>query len=547
MRDWGQWRDDLLAGLVGAVAGAPQAMGFALIAGVNPVYGLYTAVISTIFGAALGSSTYMTVGPTNALALVVASTLSDLNGGNQVELVFVLTLLTGAFFLLFAVLRLGFLVRFVSNAVMTGFITGAGLLIVFGQVRHLNGYDPSGSNALLSFLDWVVHLHRSNPQTVVIAGGAIAVMLLLQRTRLQNLATLIAIVAASVATLLLNWEAVALVRDIADVPRGLPTPTLPDLAAVPDLATAAFALAVLGAVQSAAIANVAPGPEGRKPIFGRDLIGMGVGNIVGALFQSIPACGSLSRTAINVAAGARTRWANAIAGGFVALMLLMLGAAIEVVTLAALAAQLILAAVSLINLKQIRMVWRVGLPARAAMLVTFVSTLLLPLEYSIYLGVGLSLLLYLYASSEDITAVQLVLLDNGNFREQPPPAQLSNHTITIISLHGSLYFAAARQLTNLLPDPSHSSGAVVILRLREAHGLGSTALNAITAYHAALQAHAGRLILTGVSHELRATLDRAGVLAVIGRENVFEKEDEVFAATRSAFALQQQHAGGDAP
>ncbi len=536
MSDSNSWRDDLIAGLVGAVAGAPQAMGFALIAGVNPIYGLYTALVSTILGALFGSSTFMTVGPTNALALVVASSLGVLTDGNAVDQVFVLTLLTGAFFLLFAVMRLGFLVRFVSNAVMTGFITGAGLLIVFGQVRHLNGYDPSGRNALFSFFDWVTHLHLSNPQTVVIAAVALTIMIVVRRTRLKNLNTLIAIVAASAAALLLNWEAVGMVRDIADVPRGLPAPVLPDLSLVPDLAAAAFALAVLGAVQSAAIANVVPEPEGRKSVFGRDLIGMGVGNVAGAIFQGIPACGSLSRTAVNVAAGARTRWANVIAGGFVALTLLVLGAAIEVVTLAALGAQLILAAISLIDVRQIRMVWRVGIPARAAMLLTFVSTMILPLEYSIYLGVGLSLLLYLYASSKDITAVQLVPLDNGRFREQPLPERLAANETIIISLHGSLYFAAARQLTNLLPDAYNSTGAVVILRLREAHGLASTALNEITAYHRTLRARDGRVVLTGVSAELRATMKRTGTLDVIGQEYVFQRKDEVFAATASAFA-----------
>jgi len=231
-----------------------------------------------------------------------------------------------------------------------------------------------------------------------------------------------------------------------------------------------------------------------------------------------------------------------IAGGFVALTLLVLGAAIEVVTLAALGAQLILAAISLIDVRQIRMVWRVGIPARAAMLLTFVSTMILPLEYSIYLGVGLSLLLYLYASSKDITAVQLVPLDNGRFREQPLPEKLAANETIIISLHGSLYFAAARQLTNLLPDAYNSTGAVVILRLREAHGLASTALNEITAYHWTLRARDGRVILTGVSAELRATMKRAGTLDVIGQEYVFQRKDEVFAATASAFASHRHQA-----
>lgn len=139
-----QWRDDLLAGLTGAVAGAPQAMGFALIAGIEPTYGLYTAVVSTIIGAFFGQSSFMTIGSTNALALVVATTLVNFEGAAQTERLFVLTGLTGIFYLIFGIFRLGFLLRFVSNAVMTGFVTGAGLLIIFGQVRYLTGYNPVG-------------------------------------------------------------------------------------------------------------------------------------------------------------------------------------------------------------------------------------------------------------------------------------------------------------------------------------------------------------------------------------------------------------------
>jgi len=534
MKNLGQWRDDVIAGFVGAVAGAPQAMGFALVAGVNPIYGLYTAVVSTIFGALFGKATFMTIGPTNALSLVVASTLGDFQGMLQIERLFMLTVLTGLFYLLFVMLRLGFLVRFVSNAVMTGFITGAGLLIIFGQVRHLNGYEPIGETALLKFFDWLIHLPSSNPQTVFIGAGALLLMLGLRRTSLKNLSTLIAIGVASSVVLLLDWNTVTVVRDISTVPQGLPAPILPDFSLAPELLTAACAIAVLGAVQSAAIANAVPEPDGKTPNFERDLLGMGLGNIIGGFFQGMPACGSLSRTAVNVNTGARTRWANAFSGGFVALILLLLGKAIEIVTLAALGAQLILAAISLIQPHEIRMVWRVSLPARAAMIATFISTLVLPLEYSIYVGVGISLALYLYSSSENIIAKQLIPIVNGRYRVAPLPEYLPDNDSIIISLHGSLYFAAVHRLKTVLPDPTLAQGTLVILRLREASGLGSTAIHFIKEYHTALCKHGGKLILSGVSPQMHSILERAGMIDIIRTENVFEADDVIFAATTNA-------------
>ncbi|MCA9914010.1 MAG: SulP family inorganic anion transporter, partial [Anaerolineae bacterium] len=150
-------KDDLLAGLSSAIAGTPQSMAFALIAGVNPIYGLYTAILAPIISAVFGSSGLMTVGTTNALALIVAGTLSTFEDGDPIQRLFILTFLSGVFYIAFGVFRLGSLVKFVSNAVMTGFITGAALLIIFGQLPYLTNYQAQGSTALLKVVDWVLH------------------------------------------------------------------------------------------------------------------------------------------------------------------------------------------------------------------------------------------------------------------------------------------------------------------------------------------------------------------------------------------------------
>lgn len=536
MKNFEQWRDDLVAGLTGAVAGAPQAMGFALIAGINPIYGLYTAIVSTILGAVFGRSSLMTIGPTNALALVVATTLAGFEGADEIERLFVLTMLTGVFYLCFGFLRLDFILRFVSHAVMTGFITGAGLLIILGQVRHINGYNPVGDTTLLAFFDWLVNLHRGDVATTVMGITALGIILAIRRTRLKNAGTLIAIIITSMIVGLLHWESVTLVRDISNIVPGLPMPIVPNPGLIPELAIAALAIAILGTIQSASLIGVAPeSDEEEEPSdFNRDLIGMGVANVVGGIFQGMPASGSLSRTVINIGAGARTRYANIFAGIFVMMMLVLLGGVIELITLTALAAQLILAATSLINLSRIRTIWRVNLSAKLAMGTTFISTLVLPLEYSIYVGVVLSIGLYLYTSSQDLSVEQLIPLADAHYRVAPVPTTFPHNETIIFSIHGSLYFAAIQRLQAILPDPKTAHHTTVILRLRDASHVGSTALDFFLSYHFALRQHESRLIFTGISPQIHDIFDHTGFSKIVGADNLFDAHEVILMGTTHA-------------
>jgi SulP family sulfate permease len=526
---------DLLAGATGAVAGAPQAMGFAIIAGVSPLYGLYAAVAATITGALVAGSTFMTIAPTNALSVVVGSTLLAYSGDELIGRLFTLTLLVGVFQLAFGVLRLGSLTRFVSNAVMTGFITGAGTLIMLGQLRHLTGYEGgTGSTVLEKFWDWLIHLPASDPQTTVIGVAAVVIIFGLHHTRYKSIATLVAILVTSVFVALVGWEDVALVRDMSAIPNGLPQPILPDLQYAAEMLPAALALAVLASVQSVALSQTVPEADGTIASPTRDLIGQGIANLVGGLFQGMPSGGSLSRTAVNVSAGARTRLANIFAGGLVAVILLAFGSLIERVTLAALAGHLVVAALSLINIGSIRFVWQVNVSARLVMVITFLSTLIFPLEYSIYIGIVLSLVLYVYSSAAAIRVVQLVPDHDHHFREAPVPVDLPDGEPVIFSVTGNLYFAAVHKLEEMLPRPNGSHRTAVILRLRDNQYLGSTGIKFLCRYAKQLQACGGCLMLAGVSPKVRRELLRTEPLEGLGQENVFAAQDVVFAATEQA-------------
>lgn len=528
---------DFAAGVTGATAGAPQAMAFAIVAGISPIYGLYTAIVSTIVAALFGSSTVMTTAPSNALAVVVASTLAPFTeSGDMVPRLVTLTFLVGVIQMVMGLLRLGGLTRFVSAAVMTGFVTGAALLVLLGQLSHLTGIATGSYRRVIeNVFDLARRLDQLHPQTFVIGLAAIVIIVFLHHTRLSSFATLIAILITTIVVVLFNWDAqgVELVRDLSPIPRRLPDPMLPEAALVDDMFTAALAIAVLGLVQTAALSQSLKEKDDRIPDASREFVGQGLANMAGALFQNMPSSGSLSRTAVNMKAGARTRLANVWAGIFVALIMLLFGGLAERIPLAALAGHLVVAATTLISLPRISFIWRASWTGRWAMAATFVSTLALPLEYSVYVGVALSLAIYVQQSSH-MLITQLEPVGANMFRETPFSGRLPDAEPVILSVHGNLYFAAMRDLAARLPDPNGARRPVVILRLRGDTLLASTGVSVLVSYAERLRARGGLLILCGVERPVLETLRRTGALNRIGRENVFLAGEFLLASTQTA-------------
>ena len=531
---------DLLAGASGAAVGAPQAMGFAIIAGLSPVYGLHSAVVATIVGALSTGSVFITVSPTNALALVVGSTLLVSAPGDAPGHLFTLTVMVGVIQLALGLLRFSNLLRFVSNTVMTGFISGAGLLIIIGQLDGLSGVAGGGSGSALARLGvWLQQLPGIHAQSLFIGLLSIAIIVTLWRTRLKYLAMLVSLLVCSSLVQLAGWEDVLLTGDSMAVPAGLPYPALPTPGYVPGLVSAALAIALLASMQSASLSRMIPQPDGSYSDTRRDLTGQGLANILGGMFQGMPAGGSLSRTAINISAGARSRMANVFAGLFVATILIVFGPLIERIPLPALAGQLIVAATSLIRADALRLAWRVNMEARLVLLATLVATLLFPLQHSIYIGIGISLISFLWSSARNLQVRSLAQTADGAFREEAMPRQLPEHQPLVVSIAGNLNYAAVPLLEKRLPQPDgNSARPVVVLRLRNNVSLGSTGIRFLKAYARKLEAAGGRLLLAGVSLDVHRQLQRTDELREL--EPVFLAEDVIFASTRRALAWAEE-------
>jgi sulfate permease, SulP family len=548
---------DLLAALAFAVVNVPQAMGHALLAAVNPLLGIYTLMIAVPVGALFSSSVFMNVSTTGALSVAAGVVLVDWPPGQRIEVLVVLVLLVGVMQLLCGLLRLGFLIRFVSNAVMTGFLNGVAVLIILGQLGDLTGYRSDFTNRVAQALDLLLRIGQIDLRTTAI--GAATLALILVALGLESLRRYAFILAIAVATLLLalltrpalptaaEFGAVATVGDIARISRDLPQLMLPQPSLILSLWLPALSIAIIGLVQGAGVSQGTPNPDGRYPDVSRDFAGQGAANIATSLVGGIPAGGSVSGTALIVGAGGRSRWANLFVGLFVALIVLLAGPLVERVPMPALAALLIVAGFQGLRIEQAMVAWKTGRISRLVMGVTFIATLIVPLQFAVLFGVALSILLHAIRQSNKVVVTQWVLQPQGFPLEQPPPRQLPSHQLTLLHVYGSLFFAAARNVEEMLPAVGDATNAVVAINLRGKSEIGSTFAGVLQRYAQQLQQQQCKLMLVGVDAGVREQLAKTGMLAIIGDDSVFVATPQIGEALNRAVAAAHAWMAGAAP
>jgi SulP family sulfate permease len=491
-------------------------------------------------GGLLTSSQFMTLAATSAMALTAGSALAGYSAREYAAALFTLTLLVGLFQIVAGLLKLGRLMRFVSNAVMIGFLTGVSVLVVLSQLGDFSGYSSEYSNKVLKSVDLLLHPGQVHVQTLAIGLLTVILILVFDRTRLRNFSMLLGMVIASAAVVILGWAAVEQVGDVAKIPGGLPFPVLPDLALVPELIAPAISLAIIGLVQGAGVSKAYPNPDGNYPDISRDFTGQGAANAAAGLFQGMPLGGSVASTALNVSAGAKSRWANVFAGLVIVVVVLLFSRAVSLVAMPAMAALLIVAGIQSIKREEVLDVWDIGWGPRLVMLVTFVLTLSLPVQYAVLAGVVLSVLVYLVSSAQDVRLMAITPNPDGTYREQPAPAELPSNAVTILHAYGNLFYAGASRLEELLPSAKVADRPVVILRIRRSDRIASTLINVLEHYEEQLRACGGKLMLAGVSPQVKEQLDATETTRdVLGDEDIFPATKNIGEATRLAWEAAQ--------
>lgn len=545
-------RGDVLAALSVAVVALPQAMAFALIAGVDPIYGLYGLIVQSLLGSTFSSSSRLSIGPTNTLSLLVASTASRAVGGSgETYLAFVvtLTLLTGLFQIIFAAARMGGLVRYVSHAVIVGFTAGAGVLIIAKQVPNFLGMPLEQIDEKLPGLLGLVqqmapHITEISWQPILIGTLGIAIMIGARRLSPLIPGPLIAVAVGAAMVAVFGWTQAQLDL-VGELPKGiLPMPGLPEVqwGLLEQLATGALAIALLGMLEAVAIGKALAARTGEQVNANQEFFAQGLTNFCSGFFSCYPGTGSFSRSALNVMAGARTRFAGAMLSAIVAGALLVAGSLARFIPLASLAAILFVVAYGLIDWRYFRRVLHTDRADGWVCGLTFAATLLIPLEYAVFVGVFFNIALYLRRASR-LHMAEMVRTPAGPYQERPVRDRIGEQPVMFLQLEGDLFFGVADELQSRLNKIANSPVRVVILRMKRTHFVDSTVLHVLELFAQNMSSRDRHVLLCGIDDELIDRLESYGLVDQIGPENIFKTRFGVFTSAKMALRRAEQLVG----
>lgn len=515
---------DLGAGLTTAVMLIPQAMAYALLAGLPPIVGLYATIPPLLVYAVFGSSPKLAVGPVAMDSLLVAAALGSLAlAGHETPMLAAaaLAVMVGLVQLTMGALRLGFVVNFLSRPVLSGFTSAAALVIAASQLGALLGLKLSASTGLHTVLAqlWTA---RSQIHLPTFALGLAAIALLFALGRLRSKA-LIVVVLAILASTLLNLPAHG-VAILGQVPPGLPTPAIPFLSSptLVALAPAALTIALLSFMEAIS-SGIAVADPGERPEADREFVALGLANLATGLMRGYPIAGGLSRTAVNAQAGARTGLAGVVTAAVVAAALLLLTPLLHDLPRAALAAIVIVAVAGLVDLELPRTLWHLQRRELPVLLVTFAATLTLGITTGLGIGVLLSLALFLLRTTRPHTAVLARLPGTTVYRNRDRfPDAVPVPGLIIVRLDAQLYFANAsflRETLLRLVDAASEPVRAVILDASSIHDIDLSALTTLREVHRTLTARGIDLHLADVKGPVRDTLARSGWFHELGEHH----------------------------
>ena len=533
------FRADAMAGLTGALVLVPQGVAFATIAGMPPEYGLYAAMLPTIVAALWGSSWHLVSGPTTAISVVVFATISPLaatGSPDYIRLVLTLTLLVGVFQLLLGVLRLGALGNFVSHTVLVGFTTGAALLIAASQVRNFFGITiERGASVWKVLAELVQQFWQINTAVTSVAVCTVLFSVVTRKYWPRVPPMITGLLAGSVLAAILNavyGAANTGIQSIGDLSITFPPLSQPDfsLQTVRELVPIAVAVALLALTEAVSISRAVALKSGQRIDGNQEFIGQGLSNLAGAFFSGYVSSGSFNRSGLNYDSGAKTPLAAILSAVFLLLIMVFLAPAAKYLPLPAMAGILFVVAWGLVNTHEIREIMRASRAESAVLLVTFVATLTLNLEFAIYIGVLLSLMLYLNRTSrpplEDVKpADHDHVLGFSTDTGLPDCPQLK-----VVRLNGSIYFGAVNHLQEALQQiDEHNPAQRHVL-------LVASGINFVDLAGAHLLAHearrrraiGGSLTLFNLKNEPLDMLRSSGAFAEIGAENFFKLGEDVF-------------------
>jgi SulP family sulfate permease len=557
---WDKFRADLLAGATVTLVSIPQAIGFSLILNLPPQPVIASVIIGGFVGSLFFSSRHHVFGPTSSISLIVAATIAANSGDGltPLQLAGYLAFLIGVVQLFAGLLNFGEVTKFISRSVVVAYSTGIGILLIASQLHNLLGYPvDAGQNFSTNVWQALFDLGtaRVHPWAIGIGLLTFLIFWLVRRFRPGWPEALIGLgvlgIAAKVFTVYHPSVQFLMVRD-----EGALTAVIPSFAdfhigprkfhLLPELAGTAIAISILGMLEAASITKGLAARSGQKIEPNQELVGMGAANIACALFGAVPGSSSFARSAVNFQSGARTQLSSMLSSLVVLAVLSFVTPVFNFIPVAALAAHLIRVGFKMINRHQIRIACRSTPSDLVVFVVTLGSCLFLRLDTAIYVGIGVSLVLFLRATSTPML-VEYAINESGNLAELRDPAQRPHPEISIIHVEGELFFGAADLFQEQVRSLAENQNIrVFILRMKNARHLDASTVMAMEILHDYLRKTGRHLLISGSSPEVTRVLKNSGLLQLIGEENIFPAEDNPTVATRNALKRAKELLPGQA-
>ncbi|MFC2127150.1 SulP family inorganic anion transporter [Bacteroidota bacterium] len=524
-------KKDAIAGITVGVVLIPQGIAYAMIAGLPPIYGLYTALIPQIIYALLGTAPRVAVGPVAMDSLLVAAgiaTIAATGTEDVVSIAILLAFTVGIIQVLLGVLKLGFVVNFLSRPVISGFTSAAAIIIGVNQFRNLMGIPIPRSNQIQEIVSHLlVLINDVNFQTLGIGLGAIFLLVVLKKIHKSIPSPLVVVV---IGILVLKYFHLTLdeVAIIKEIPSGLPSFGIPNISfeQIGDVLSIALTIAMIGFLETVSIGKSMESNDDLIHISpNQELIAIGFSNIFGSFFKSYPATASFSRSAVNKESGAKTGLAAFFSVAVVASVLLFLTPAFYYLPKAVLAAIIIVSVLKLIDYKEANRLWRINKIDFWMLLVTFIGTLFFGIKEGIGVGVGLSLIMVIFRTSRPHIAVLGRIPNTGFFRNINRFDDVEvNDEVLILRFDSHLYFANTdyfREQLNTLSKQKGESLKLIIIDGECINGLDSTgaAMWNERIDHYALEGI--KIYFTNVKGPVRDAMTKAGIIEKIGIENCF--------------------------
>ena len=531
-------RADLIAGFTGAVIVLPQGVAFATIAGLPPEYGLYTAMVTPIIAALFGSSRHLISGPTTAISIVVFSSVSnhaEVGSPEFVQLALTMTFLAGAYQFGFGLVRLGALVNFVSHTVVVGFTAGAALLIATSQMKNVLGIQiPKGESFIHTWYDVWLGLPNIQINVVIIAIATLITALASKKLmpKLPNL--LIGLIAGTGLGFLLN-DSTNPIALVGNIPAQLPPISMPDLSlgTISMLAPEAFAVALLGLIEAVSISRAIATQSNQRIDANQEFVGQGLSNLFGSFFSSYAGSGSFTRSGVNYSAGAVTPMSAIFAAIFLMLIVVLVAPYMAYMPIAAMGGVILLVAYNLIDKKAIMHVLHASKNETAVLLTTFFATLFLELEFAIYFGVLLSLVLFLACTSMP-EIVTLAPDGKGEKRTMIPVTSKPVNQcpqLKIIRIDMSVYFGSVNHIQNRLQQISESEHINHILIDADGiNGIDLSGVEMLVSEAKRLKKLGGGLYFAGLKPRVYENISESAMIAHIGNAYFFDHKSQAIKA-----------------